>query len=236
MFTIGAHAQTAIITKARAYLGSEAALDAVKTIHYTGKLTGPDPADATKQIQATVDIIYKKPDRHRLIVTFEKSVETTGLEGYEGWRRVQDIKDPNKASITLLPVEQTKRVRANTWENVAFFRGLDARGGKVEVMGPVTHSGVLSDKIAFIHAPNIVFNRFFDQNTGKLVATETESGSLIREEGEISVAGIRFPKSITTVSKNAAGKTQTMTITFDQIKVNEVFPDSVFAFPSLGRK
>jgi hypothetical protein len=106
----------------------------------------------------------------------------------------------------------------------------------VEVLEPVTISGVLCDKLAFTHAPNIVFFRFFDQKTGKLVMSETESGSQIREEGEINVAGIRFPKSITTVSKTPAGKTQTMTITFDEIKVNEAFPDTVFAIPGLGRK
>lgn len=236
LLPIAAHAEPAIIAKARAYLGSEASLEAVKTLHYTGKLVAGDTGDASKQTKATVDIIYKKPDRHRLIVTLEKSVETTGLDGYEAWRRVDDLADASKWTQSLLGVEQTKRVRANAWENLAFFRGIEARGGKVEVLQPVTISGVLCDKVAFTHGPNIIFYRFFDQNTGKLVSSETESGSQIHEEGEMRVAGIRFPKSITTVSKNPAGKTQTMTITFDEIKVNEVIPDSVFAIPGLGRK
>src|SRR4051812_41183109 len=230
-----AHAQTAIIAKARAYLGTEVALDTVQSVHYAGKLVAVDAADPTKKSEALVDIIFAKPDRHRITATSEKTVEITALNGYDGWQRLSDVKDPAKWRQTLATVDQIKRIRANTWENVSFFRGIESRGGRVEVLEPVTVDGVLCNKVAFIYAPNIIFYRHFNQDTGKLVMTETEGGSLIREEGEMIVDGIRFPKRIVTSNKNPELKAPTVTITFDFIKLNESFPDSVFAVPLLNK-
>jgi hypothetical protein len=136
----------------------------------------------------------------------------------------------------LLTPEQIKRLRANTWENLSFFRGIETRGGRLDVLEASTTNGVACQKIAFVHAPNIIFFRHFDKETGQLVLTETETGATIREEGEIKVQGVRFPKSIINTAKSPAGKTQTVTIVFDEIKVNESFPDSTFSVPELRRK
>lgn len=230
--TIAGHAQTAIISKARAYLGTEAALDAVKSVHLVGKLVVTDPANAAKKTEATVDIIFEKPDRHRITTTSEKTIEITGLNGYDGWQRVEDVQDKTKWRQYLASAQEIKRIRANVWENVSFFRGIETRGGRIEVMESTTIDGIACAKIAFIYAPNIIFYRFFNPETGKLVQTETEGGSVIREEGEMMVSGIRFPKRIVTTNKDPKTKTPVVTITFDQIKVNETFPDSLFAIPS----
>jgi outer membrane lipoprotein-sorting protein len=80
--------------------------------------------------------------------------------------------------------------------------------------------------VAFIHPNNIVFTRWFDQKTGELLQTQTESGGLIREEGEIKVNGIRFPKKIVTTIN---GKSSS--ITFTKIQVNQSFPESLFEVP-----
>ena len=230
-----AHAQTAIITKARAYLGPEAALNAVNSIHYTGKLVAIDANDPNKQTHANLDIICQKPERYRITNTSDKTVEIAALDGYEGWQRVQDRTDPSKWKQTLATVDQVKQLRANVWENVAFFRGIETRGGRLEVLESATVGGILCDKIAFIYTPKIVFYRYFDHNTGKLVQTETENGTVIKEEGEILVNGIRFPKSIVTAGKPGV-KAPTVTITFEEIKLNETFADSLFAVPTLSRK
>ena len=91
-------------------------------------------------------------------------------------------------------------------------------------------------KIAFIHAPNIVFHRYFDQATGRLVLTETEAGGTLREQGEILAAGLRFPKSILTTNKLPNGGVQTVTITIEKVTVNEVFPASFFGVPGLATR
>jgi outer membrane lipoprotein-sorting protein len=228
--------QTAILAKARAYLGPDVALDAVTSVHYAGKVTASDTTDPTKKSTSTIDIIFQKPDRHRMTVTSGNKVEITALDGYEGWQRfVMDTANPAGWKQALATPDQIKRLRANTWENVSFFRGIESRGGRIEVLQPTTIEGISCHKVAFIYGPNIIFYRYFDQATGKLVLTETEAGTTIKEEGEIVVNGIRFPKSIVTTQKNAA-KPVVVSIVFDEIKLNEKFPDDTFAVPALTRQ
>lgn len=226
---------SAMLAKARARLGSEAALDGIKSVHYVGSLTTTDPKDPTKQIQAKIEMYFQKPDRQRITATYDKFVETTALDSYEGWTRVQDISDPSKWRLTLLDINQIKRLRANTWESLAYFRGIERAGGRIEDKGSVNVDGVACQKIAFIHAPNIIFYRYFDVATGRLVLTETESGGTHREQGEIMAGGIRFPKTLITMNK-AGDKTQTVTLTYDKVTVNETFPADFFAVPPLSRK
>jgi outer membrane lipoprotein-sorting protein len=45
---------------------------------------------------------------------------------------------------------------------------------------------------------------------------------------------MRFPGKIITLTPIANGKSQTVTITFDKISVNETFPASFFAVPALS--
>jgi outer membrane lipoprotein-sorting protein len=230
-------AEPPIIAKARAFLGSETALNNVKSIHYSGTLLAPDPKDATKQTRVAMEIIFQKPEQQRITITSDKEIETTALDGYEGWLRKQDATDPSKWRLTLLGTEQIKRMRANMWENLSFFRGLEKFGGRVEDQGTQTIDGVTCQKVAFIHGPNIIFYRYFDVATGKLIFTETEAGGTIREQGEMIVDGIRFPRSIITASgaKDAKGQPPSVTINFDKITVNETIPPKEFAVPPLGR-
>lgn len=228
-------AEPAIIAKARAYVGPEAALDGLKSVHFVGTLITADPKEPTKEIRAGMEIIFQRPDQQRIKSTSDTTIEVTALDGYDGWQRIEDAKNPAKWQQTLLGTDQIKRLRANTWENLAFYRGIDRRGGRLEDLGPQTIDGVACQKIAFIHAPNIVFNRFFELTTGRLVYTETESGGNIRETGEIRAGGLRFPKSIVTSMKGSGG-TQTVTINFDKITVNESFPSTMFAVPPIPRQ
>ena len=228
-------AEPAIIAKARAYLGPEAALKAVKSVHYTGSMLAPNPANATQPFSVGVDIIFQAPYRQRTVRTTSTLVDTSALDGYDGWQRVQDAKDATRWRLQLLPTDQIKRQRAIVTENLAFYRGLEHIGGSVVDQGLATLDGVACRKIAFIHAPDIIFYRYFAEATGRLMLTETENGSSIREQGEIMVNGIRFPRKITNTVKTVDGKEQTVTITFDTITVNESFPASHFAIPPFSR-
>lgn len=228
-------ADPAILARARARLGSEAAIEGLKTIHYVGTLTTADPKDSTKQLQAKVEMFFQKPDRQRITATYDKFVETTALDAYEGWTRVQDSTDSSKWRLTLLDPGQIKRLRANTWESLSYFRGIGRIGGRVEDKGPVSVDGVNCQKIAFIHDANIIFYRYFDAASGRLVLTETESGGTHREQGEIVAGGIRFPKTLVTMTKNG-DRTQTVTLNYEKVTVNETFPANFFAVPALSRK
>jgi hypothetical protein len=224
-----------IIAKARAFIGTEKVLNDLRSVHYVGTLVTADPADPGKQTRAAMEIIFQKLGQQCIIATSDKMVETTALDGYEGWQRVQDPKDPAKWRQSLLGPDQIKRLRANTWENLAYFRGIEKVGGRLEDQGTAVVEGITCQKIAFIHSPSIIFYRYFDVATGRLVHTETESGGSIREQGEVVVHGVRFPRSIVTQSKTRDGKLVAVTITFDKISINEPFPAKQFAVPAPTR-
>jgi len=232
--TAGRAAEPAILAKARTYLGPEALLDGMTSIHFFGTLTATDPASSGKTARTAVEIIYQKPDRQRIVKTSDQAIEVTALDGYDAWQRIQSVSDPSKVRQNFLGSLQIKRLRASTRESLSFYRGLEQRGGRIDDMGPVTVDGVTYRKIAFIYEPDIVFYRFFDPETGRLAYTETESGEMQREQGEIMAGGLRFPKSVKIVVKNAAGQPQTVTIDFEKIILNENLPDALFRVPLLS--
>jgi hypothetical protein len=232
----GRAAEPAILAKARAYLGPDALLDGVTSVHFFGTATVADPADSAKTTHTAVEIICQKPDRQRIVKTSDQVIDVTALDGYDAWQRLQSRSDPTKVRQNFLGSLQIKRLRASTWESLYFYRGLGQRGGHIEDLGPVTVDGVAYRKVAFVYEPNIVFYRYFEPETGRLVYTETESGEIQREQGEILAGGIRFAKSVKVVVKNAAGQPQTVTIDFEKIILNETFPDDLFRVPLLSVK
>jgi len=233
---VGVAAEPAIIAKARAFLGQEAALNAVKSVHFVGTLVTADPTDPAKQTRAAVEIFFQTPEKQRIQATSDKNIEVTALDGYDAWQRIQDLANPTKWQVKLLGADQIKRLRAGTWETLGFFRGIERHGGRLEDQGSATIDGLACQKVAFIYAPNIFFVRYFDQATGRLVYTETESGGTQREQGETIVTGVRFPKTIITANKNSAGQTQTITLNFEKITTNETMPETLFAVPDLSVK
>jgi hypothetical protein len=209
-----------VIAKARARVGGDKALDSLTSIRYEGTIT------ADENMSGTVEILFQRPMQQRVQLEIGEIRETTALNGLDGWHRVQRLDDPTAWELTLLDAVGVRRLQANTIENLGFFRGLTSHGGRVEHRGNETLDGREAVMVAFIHPNNIVFTRWFDQKTGELLQTQTESGGLIREEGEIKVNGIRFPKKIVTTIN---GKSSS--ITFTKIQVNQSFPESLFEVP-----
>lgn len=220
-----------IVAKARSFLGPDATLDAVKSIHFTGTLTTSDPKEPAKQTRAQIDIIFQKPEQQLIKATSDKLIEITALDDYDAWQRQEDPTDKSKPpQIAILGRDPIRRLRANTWENFAFFRS--PPGGSVDDQGPAKIDGIDCEKVAFVHGPGLVFYRYFDRATGRLVYTETESGETIREQGEIKANGIHFARTIITTTKLPNGLTQTVTINFDNITVNDNFDPKLFAVPA----
>lgn len=225
----------ALLAKARAYLGGAAALDAVNSIHFFGGIEMVEtPAGPSNPGKSSIEIIFQKPCQHRLVVSSEKSVDITGLDNYFAWRRVEPA---SGARVQNIPMgkEQTKRLRANTWENLYFWRGVQQHGGEIIDRGETEIDGIKCRKLAMNYGPGIEFIRSFEIATGRLVLTETFPVGIIREEGEKIVAGVRFPQRlIATSASGPDGKTRVITITFDRIALNETFPASTFEQPLLS--
>ena len=212
-----------VLAKARAFLGSESALTAVTAIHFTGTLE----IDANTKLP--VDIVFQKPFQQRITVIGPKFIEVTALDDYDAWQKHTNPANPAQWQVTLLDAGQVKRLRANTWENLFFFAGIEKKGGSVQSGGDATADGVACVKLSFVHADKIIFVRYFDKATGRLVRTETENGAEIREEGEMIVSGVRFPKKVI----NKAATKEVTTITFDKVVLNEPIPAGEFAVPEL---
>lgn len=227
-----------VIAKARAHLGGETALDAIATIHFFGTLEMVEPQGAPDAKASPndhlekmpVEIIFQKPYQQKMVVNRPALIDVTALDDYDGWARITERANTKKWKITLLDAEQIKQLRANTWENLHFFAGIDKRGGVVKIGGDVTVDGADCVKLSFYHSDRIVFHRYFEKSSGRLVKTETSTGGEIREEGEMVVEGVRFPKVI--INKSASGQSSRMTI--DKVVLNEKIPATEFAVPSLA--
>jgi hypothetical protein len=223
------------LRQARAYLGPDAVLDQVQSLRFFGSLsTIEDTPEGPRPVTAQVEILFQRPMFQRIVATSTGRVETTALDDYEGWQRVVDPANPTNWQLTLLAVDQVKRLRANTWENLAFYRGIERRGGRIEDRGFEQINGQRAHKLAFIHAPDIIFHRYFDARTGRLLLTETEAGGRIREEGEIRAGGIRFPARVITSNTLPDGTERAVTVTFDRIEVNQPVSPQTFAMPPLS--
>lgn len=227
----------AVIAKARSYLGAEADLQSLKSVEFEGTMETVEPGpDGGRAMKATLKIVFQQPYQQRIELTAEDRVEVTALNDFEGWQRIQTTAESQGSRLTLLGKDQIRRLRAYTWENLAFYRGLAERGGRVEDLGEADVGGVVARKVAFIHAESIVFYRYFDAATGRLVLTETEKGGQIREEGELIAGGIRFPAKIITVNKLADGTTREVVVSFSRVAVNVSWPDRLFAVPPISSR
>lgn len=226
---VGRAEEPVIIAKARARLAPDAVLDAVQSIHYAGTMKELDSANPDQPRTRSIEIYLQKPDQQRIEIKSDVTIELSALDGYEAWQRTINAKDPNDWRQSQLGVDQIKQLRADVWQNLAFFRGLDRIGGRVVDEGGATIDGKLCEKIAFYHSDTIVYFRYFDQKTGDLVFTGTPENN-IREQGEIMAGGIRFPQTLV-ITQKIGDRTLTRTITFDKIDVNEPMPDRLFATP-----
>jgi hypothetical protein len=227
-------AEPAVVGLARAYLGPESTLDGLKTIHFIGSLDRVDPTQGEKgmTIHTDLDMIFVKPLRQRLIVRAPKVTMTTVLDGYDAWDWLQDNSDPKRFRLTWLQAADIRTLRANTWENLYYYRAPE--GGSVVDMGPSTIDGVECERVDFTHAPGIVYQRFFDRDTGRLVLTVRGPESF-RESGEIRVEGIRFPKVIVSRTKAAGGAEIVSTASFDKVILNEKVSEDLFTAPSIDK-
>jgi hypothetical protein len=222
----------AIIAKARAFIGGDAALDAVNSIHITGVLEVEEtPANPNTPGKSSIEIIFQKPAHHLLTVRTAQYVETTGLDDYFSWRRVEPT-DGGRAQNAGLGASGTKRLRASAWENLFFYRAAEKHGGDVIDQGLADVDGIRCRKILFTYGPGMEYLRYFDVETGRLVQTETPPSGLIREEGEIIVSGVRFPRVLKTY-RTEDGKRIVVTVTFENIVLNKQFPPETFEQPLL---
>lgn len=222
----------AVISKARRFVGSERDLGAVRTLSYRGAIS----VDGGEQASGTIEMLLAKPCAQLTVRVIGDRKETVGYDGNEGWVRLESVSKPALSKIDIIPLKQLKMLRANVLENLAFYRGLEKQGVKIELRAETTFEGREAVRVAFTHPGDITFIRIFDKEDGRLLLTEGPNGENIREEGETVVAGLRFPKRLVSTSRLPDGGEMTVTIDFSDIQVNESLEPEVFAVPMPGAR
>jgi hypothetical protein len=221
------HAQdepTAVINRAREFLGGSRVLDTVNSLRLVGRIT-----DSANGVTGDIEIIFQRPLQQRIVVSVGDNVVTTALNDYEGYRRIHPRADPNLFTMSLFGAGEVARARANTLENLNFFGNRGARTLRRIGGERTTVEGAAVDRVDFDYGNGVVFTRYFDRSTGRLVLSETEGGAKIREEGEMRVNGIRFPRKVIISQPDGARQE----IEFSEIQVNTPFPASTFEIPPL---
>lgn len=213
-----------IIAKAREYLGGDAALDRITSISYEAEFT------TREDVTGTMRIIFQKPLQQRVEILRGELGEITALNDFDGWRKVYSQSDGRDWSITLLDAPQIRELQANTFENLNFFQGIEQQHGRLENKGTVEVDGRDAVEISFRYPRGITFTRYFDVETGRLLMTRTHMGAELRETGTILVDGVVFPETLTMARDGEVLNT----IHFKKITLNEEFPESLFAIPSLA--
>ena len=212
-----------IISKARAYIAEEETLNAVESIRYIGTYV-----DTSRGTTGRIEIHFEKPFRQRLEISEGDEVQTTAIDGYEGWKRQMNRNSPEKWQLLILEAGELKRMRANTFENLNFFRGIEKVRGTAENLGIVKRDGRDAHRVIFRYGGGLFYERLIDVKNGELLLTVNDQGLEIQEVGEIRVDGIRFPQKVMTLVNGEIINT----VSFETITVNEQFEDDVFELPS----
>ncbi|MEO0796063.1 MAG: hypothetical protein AAFX93_12915 [Verrucomicrobiota bacterium] len=224
--TLSAESVDAFIQKVRSQLGTEDALNSVKSIHYKGKVISP-----TGEESSELELIFQAPNYQLLRETNEKAVNQTAVNGYEGYVMSYSVADPNQKVIRVLAPAQVKRLMANAVENLNFFNGpKKMRKAIIEDGGQVDYNGQTVRKLVFDYpVSGLSYTRYFDPKSGKLLATTSSDGLTMVEKSSLVVDGVKFPKSVDTYDDTGA---LLRTVEFDTVIVNgDIAPDA-FDFPN----
>lgn len=212
-----------IIAQAREFLGGEERLSAIETLRYEGTF------ETSEGLTGEVTIELAKPLLQRLTVSRDGRVQETVLGSYEGWVSEFLAENPRRRNVAIMDSRRIRELRANTWENLYFYKNIESRRGSVESLGFKEIDGVQAVGLAFHHRGGYSFIRYFHPETGKLLHTETGEGTTIREEGEKIVDGIRFPEKVITMSNGEI----VHTVVFTKIEVNPDLSPDTFTFPTV---
>ena len=213
------------IAQARAHIGSENAIKSVSTIHYTGTYEG-----AGEDNSGTLEIFLKAPNKQYLETRTPSLIEITANNDIEGYRKRINPEAPDEWAVNVLGYQELKTILVNSRENLNFFDRPSNPLATVEDLGLGEMDGKQAHILKYKYTRDIWYTRYFEIGTGRLLATENSRGLLVKEEGEIEVSGLKFPKQITTFLNGE----QSSVVVFDKVEINIEIPDSRFELPSLS--
>jgi len=215
-----------IIQRARASVGSEADLKAVKSITFKGSILYGNGSTGT------IELAYKKPYFHRLKSVIDNALEISGLDDTEGWIKSAPAATPENWNLVILEADQVYNMRAKVSESLNFYARPTGRSSRVTYEGEHDIEGRTCHALLYYHGSGVWNLNYFDKETGSFAKTVNSKGIEFFERGEMMIDGIRFPKKLISVIHSEQGR-GTMEISLNSIVLNKQYSDDVFKMPSL---
>ncbi len=214
----------ATIKLARSYLGDENKLESITSIRYEGSLL------YSSGDLGTIEMVYQKPMRQRMVAVIGDRREISVLDGTEGWTTFERVIDSVPLSMEIFDPLRILIMQASVREAFGFFEKPNVRGGEITYDGKETFKGRECILLTYHHGDGIAYRRFIDAETGQVLRTLDSKGVEYVEEGEILVDGLRFPKKMVSTFSTAIGS-QTMEFAYTSVKLNRDLPESDFVMP-----
>jgi hypothetical protein len=231
--TLGAQATLTpeqLLQKARASIGTEAALNGVKSLLIEGTIRQYlyEENDSTKATQSdgTLRIFAQKKSQRRIEIVTDLREEVSVLNNFTGWHYInsKQTTQQTQPEFRNLNAAEILASRIETVEMLNYFLSAEILDGTITDLGIKEWKGQKA-RVLRVNYDMVYYDRYFDPNTGKLLATETSYGIEIVENGDQVVSGIRFPKTVAYYNKGRLVREDTYT----KIQVNaEIKPDSFF--------
>lgn len=211
-----------IINRGRATLGSNAALDGLVTLNFSGRLEPADP----RVPDASILVIARKPSSQRLEIRVDDMVETTIMNGRAGCI-IRSNLNAEASRMRELTEPELKRVLYSTKQFFNFYRPDSKNGEKVSYEGITTHRGVRAHRLLYSYPNGLKTMRYFSVDKDMLVSVVAENGVESVNIGSQMVEGINFPERI----EYYEGDRKLHTIVLAAVQVNKPLPAGIFDIP-----
>lgn len=202
-----------VVARARSYLGTEEALNRVESLSFRGTVT-----NRAGDRVSTMSLELMSPNFQKMTIVNQETYSVTVVNAFEGLTRVHNLDNPSLYTIAVLPPDRVEFLRANSLENLNFFRGAEVSSKAALVLNGETIKRGRPVYRLESQYPNVTYTRFFDRENGQLIATRISQGDYeLVEQDYFQVEGIRFPRHVLTYSPDGH---LLRTVTFEEIIIN----------------
>lgn len=216
-----------IINRARATVGTDAALDGLVTLNMNGSL---DPVDS-KMPPAALLIVARKPCSQRMEIRIDDTVETHILNGENGCIIRSNLQAGASQMRSLTPQEHA-RVAFSTRQFFSFYRPDFKNGERVTYEGIEQRMGIRCHKLVYVYPDGLTTIRYFSVDEDKLISTVTENKVESVSVGLQNIGGIRFPEKIDYYEDGR----KLHSVVLRSIVVNKPLQEGIFDIPKGQKK
>lgn len=212
------------VSLARSYLGTEESLNRVRSIKMKGVLVYGSGQSGT------IESVFSSPNYHQFISVIGGNRETSTLNKYEAWRKVEQLQSPGVFELSFYEVEDLRNLEATVLDTLNFLNAPKSRNGRIEYLGTREIEGEEAIVLLYLHSDRIWFRRYIDPETGRVRHMVNNKGIVFSYEGTIEVEGVTFPEKTIVRVVTQYGE-QTMEISINDIALNEEIDLERFRVP-----